>query len=307
VPRNPVSGRRAPLHFDPPEHPRYRRPLNAVFSKQRVAALEPNMRETARELVAALVDAGGGDAVRGLSSPLAGLIFGMFIGISPDRAWDLNAHSDRFESAQFHQRPEIAEEENLYLYRVFRELVAERRAHPLDPAEDVVSALLDVTVDGTPLDGEFIAGSIRQLLIAAHVAPSAAIASAIRHLADEPSPQDELRRDPSLISAAGDELLRLYTLNQGFARTATRRTTIATGASARYAGHTGKPSASGFGSPVSAHASHAALIRSKRNCARVLPPANGCATAAFAKTSGTSRPCGETKRPSSTGVSKSKR
>ena len=26
---NPVSGRRAPLHFDPPEHPRYRRPLNA--------------------------------------------------------------------------------------------------------------------------------------------------------------------------------------------------------------------------------------------------------------------------------------
>ncbi len=65
VPRNPVSGRRAPLHFDPPEHPRYRRPLNAVLSSERVTALEPAMRETAFELVAALVDGGGGDAVTG--------------------------------------------------------------------------------------------------------------------------------------------------------------------------------------------------------------------------------------------------
>ena len=53
VPRNPVSGRRAPLHFDPPEHPRYRRPLNAVLSSQRVAARSSHaMREAAAELVA---------------------------------------------------------------------------------------------------------------------------------------------------------------------------------------------------------------------------------------------------------------
>jgi cytochrome P450 len=226
VPRNPVSGRRAPLHFDPPEHPRYRRPLNAVLSNERVAALEPQMRETARGLVAELVENGGGDAVRGLSSPLSGLIFGMFIGISPERARELNHHSERFESAQFHRQPEIAEEENLYLYGTFRELVAERRAQPMNPGEDIVSALLEVRVDGEPLDNEFIAGSIRQLLIAAHVAPSAAIASAIRHLADDPSLQEDLRQEPDLIPAACDELLRLYTPNQGFARTATRTTKV---------------------------------------------------------------------------------
>jgi cytochrome P450 len=226
VPRNPVSGRRAPLHFDPPEHPRYRRPLNAVLSAKRVATLEPAMRDTAASLVSKLVEGGGGDAVTGLSSPLAGLIFGMFIGISPEAARDLNEHSERFESAQFHQRPEIAEEENLYLYGVFRELVASRRAAPLDPHEDIVSALLEVRVDGRVLDDEFIAGSIRQLLIAAHVAPSAAIASAIRHLADDPALQDQLRRQPDLIPSACDELFRLYTPNQGFARTATRTTKV---------------------------------------------------------------------------------
>ena len=226
VPRNPVSGRRAPLHFDPPEHPRYRRPLNAVLSSERVTALEPAMRETAFELVAALVDGGGGDAVTGLSSPPSGLIFGMFIGITPEQARDLNEHSERFESAQFHQRPEIAEEENLFMYGVFRELVAGRRAQPLDPGSDIVTALLEVRVDGYPLDDEFIAGSIRQLLIAAHVAPSAAIASAIRHVAEDSALQDELRRQPELIPSACDELLRLYTPNQGFARTATRTTRV---------------------------------------------------------------------------------
>lgn len=226
VPRNPVSGRRAPLHFDPPEHPRYRRPLNAVLSSQRVSALEPAMRATAAELVAALLHDGGGDAVTGLSSPLAGLIFGMFIGISEEEARDLNSHSERFESAQFHQRPEIAEQENVYLYGVFRELVARRRANPLDPGEDIVSALLEVRVDGAPLDDEFIAGSIRQLLIAAHVAPSAAIASAIRHLAEDRALQDRLREQPGVTASACDELLRLYTPNQGFARTATRTTKV---------------------------------------------------------------------------------
>lgn len=226
VPRNPVSGRRAPLHFDPPEHPRYRRPLNAVLSLERVAALEPSMRETAAGLVAALVRDGGGDAVTGLSSPLAGLVFGMFIGISPEHARELNGHSERFESAQFHQRPEIAEAENLYLYGVFRELVADRRARLMDPREDIVSALLEVRVDGAPLDDDFIAGSIRQLLIAAHVAPSAAIASAVRHLAEDSTLQNELRRQPHLVASACDELLRLYTPNQGFARTATRTTKV---------------------------------------------------------------------------------
>ena len=37
VPSNPVSGRRAPLHFDPPEHPRYRRPLNAALAEEQRA------------------------------------------------------------------------------------------------------------------------------------------------------------------------------------------------------------------------------------------------------------------------------
>ncbi|HEX4520677.1 MAG TPA: cytochrome P450 [Gaiellaceae bacterium] len=222
VPKNPVSGRRAPLHFDPPEHPRYRRPLNRVFAEERVPALEPRMRELAAELLDPFVAAGGGEFVSEFSSPYAGLVFTDILHLPRDYARELNASGERFEHAQAHFDTETAERENQHLYAECRKLVAARRQSPLDAAEDIVSALLEVRIDGEPLEDEFVAGSIRQLLIAAHVAPTALVASAVDHLAREPELQARLRGEPALIPAALEELMRLYAPNQGFARTATR-------------------------------------------------------------------------------------
>jgi cytochrome P450 len=48
------------------------------------------------------------------------------------------------------------------------------------------------------------------------------LGSSARHLAENPALQAELRAQPSLIDAAIEELLRLYTPNQGFCRTSVR-------------------------------------------------------------------------------------
>ncbi len=226
VPSNPVSGRRAPLHFDPPEHPLYRRPLNAVFSAQAVDALAGEITDLARGLVGQLVDAGGGDVVAGLSSPLTAAVFGLFIGVESREALELNRHSERFEWAQGHREGAVAEEENLFLYAWCRDLVAARRAEPLAPDRDMISALLALSIDGEGLSDEFIAGSLRQLLIAAHVAPTAAIASAVKHLAQHPELQAQLRAAPERVPEAVEEFLRLYTPNQGFSRTAVQETCV---------------------------------------------------------------------------------
>ena len=217
VPSNPVSGRRAPLHFDPPEHPRYRRPLNAALSEKKVRGLEPRIRELAIELLQPILARGRGEVVTELSSPLTALVYAEFVQLPKDEALELNAHSEEFERAQARLDVETAERENKLLYEACRKLVRERRAAPLDPSEDIVSSLLQLDEDD-----EFVAGSVRQLLIAAHVAPTAAIASAIRHLAEDQALQTGLRASPEQIPAAVEELLRLYTPNQGFARTARR-------------------------------------------------------------------------------------
>jgi len=78
----------------------------------------------------------------------------------------------------------------------------------LDEDRTDASALLATRVDGEPLDDELVAGSLRQLLIAAHVAPTALIGSAVLHLARDPALQATLREQPARL--VGNHPLHLF-------------------------------------------------------------------------------------------------
>ncbi len=54
VPRNPASGRRPPLHYDPPEHTVYRKAINPTFRKDRLGRMEPLIDRHAIDLLGAL-------------------------------------------------------------------------------------------------------------------------------------------------------------------------------------------------------------------------------------------------------------
>src|SRR5213080_4836536 len=45
VPKVAFTGRRPPLHLDPPEHTPYRRAINPYFKPEKIAAFEPTMHE----------------------------------------------------------------------------------------------------------------------------------------------------------------------------------------------------------------------------------------------------------------------
>ena len=144
VPTNPVSGRRAPLHFDPPEHPRYRRPLNAMLRddticRARAAAFARSPSSCSSRFVAR----GGGEVVLEVSVAVRRA---RLRGVPATAARAARASSTRTASgssaAQAHFDVETAERENQPLYAACRELVAERREAPLDPRAGIVSALL---------------------------------------------------------------------------------------------------------------------------------------------------------------------
>jgi cytochrome P450 len=61
---------------------------------------------------------------------------------------------------------------------------------------------------------------VRQVLVVGIVAPTVVLGSIAVHLARDAELQARLRADPSLIPAAIEEFLRLYTPYRGFARTA---------------------------------------------------------------------------------------
>ena len=59
------------IMMDPPRHTQLRSLVNRAFTRRRIAEWEESIRVIARDLVEALVDAGGGDFVEDLAKPLA--------------------------------------------------------------------------------------------------------------------------------------------------------------------------------------------------------------------------------------------
>jgi cytochrome P450 len=222
VPKVAFTGRRPPLHLDPPEHTPYRRALAPLLSDRRVAALEPVMRRICRDLLAAMVARGGGDVCADFSSHMPVAVFGHWMNLSELAVDQLAQVGQRYNIAVQSNDIEQTRIASAALYEVAQNVVAARRASPLAVETDATSALLAVRVDGAPLPDELIVGTIRQVLVVGLIAPSVVIGAMAVHLARDPALQTKLRDDRTLLPAAVDEFLRLYTPYRGFARTAER-------------------------------------------------------------------------------------
>lgn len=220
VPKVAFTGRRPPLHLDPPEHTPYRKALNPLLSRERSDALEPRARELTRAALAPLVARGGGDICIEFSSHLPVQIFGEWMRMPGEWLETLHRQGREFVLAVHLNDPDKMKETSLRLYDMARALIAIRREHPEDPALDPTTALLEARHEGQGLPDELIVGSVRQILLVGIVAPLVMVGNMAVHLCRDRALQDQLRAHPDQIPAAVEEFLRLYTPYRGFARTA---------------------------------------------------------------------------------------
>ncbi|WP_262503867.1 cytochrome P450 [Sphingosinithalassobacter sp. CS137] len=220
IPKVAFTGRRPPLHLDPPEHTPYRRAIAPLLTEHRVARLEPVVRRLCRELLSPLVARGSGDIVADFSAHMPIGVFAHWMNLPQEAVDELTRVGQRYNIAVQSNDIEATKESSLVLYDMARAIVADRKAVPMPVEEDVTSALLAVRVDGEPLPDEMIVGTIRQVLVVGIIAPSVLIGSIAVHLGRDRALQDRLRGDRTLVPAAIDEFLRLYTPYRGFARTA---------------------------------------------------------------------------------------
>ena len=223
VPKVAFTGRRPPLHLDPPEHTPYRRALNQLFTPQRMAELEPMTRALAVEMLQPLIDRGQGDICEDFACLLPIRVFAKWMNMPEDKIELLREIAKAYNMAVQAYVADLVKEASFKLYAIAREMVADRRANPQDPMTDATTALVAARDEnGDPLPDELVIGCIRQVLVVGIIAPAVMVGNIAIHLSRNPDLQDQLRADPSLIPAAIEELLRLYTPYRGFARTAVR-------------------------------------------------------------------------------------
>ena len=221
VPGSSTTGRRPPLHLDPPDHTPYRRAIDRALGGTRVAAIEETTRRAARSLMQDLVARGEADFVEHFSSPLPAVVFGDWLGLTEAQTQVLwrtaKAYVKAWESFDKSSVAVAAEQ----LAAMAAEVIAERRREPRDPAVDPTSSLLAARDnDGNPFPEHLLAGCVRQVLVVGLVAPPILLGSIAVHLSRDVKLQNELRNDLSLVPDAVEEFLRLYTPYRGFARSA---------------------------------------------------------------------------------------
>lgn len=221
VPKVAFTGRRPPLHLDPPEHTPYRSALNPFFTRAKVAALEPHVRRSVVDLLTPLIDAGEVDFCSDFAHPLPGLIFAEFFHLPVETAMEIREVTKGYTAALNEFSDELVKQASMALYAIARQLIEDRKAHPLAVEDDPTSALLAARWNGEPLPDEMILGTLRQFIVVGMVAPIVFLGSVLVHLAEHPEIHRQLREQPQLIPAAVLEYLRLFTPYRGFARTAT--------------------------------------------------------------------------------------
>ncbi|HET7810251.1 MAG TPA: cytochrome P450 [Steroidobacteraceae bacterium] len=221
VPGSSATGRRPPLHLDPPDHTPYRRAIDRALGAARVAGIEGTTRRVARELMQALVARGEADFVEHFSSPLPAAVFGEWLGLTDAQTQVLwrtaKAYVKAWESFDRNSVAVAAAQ----LAGMAAEVIAERRRAPRDPETDPTSSLIAARDDaGQPFPEALLAGCVRQVLVVGLVAPPILLGSIAVHLSRDVALQQLLRADPTLIPDAVEEFLRLYTPYRGFARSA---------------------------------------------------------------------------------------
>ncbi|MEZ5135065.1 MAG: cytochrome P450 [Acidimicrobiales bacterium] len=215
IPPAEVPG--ALLYVDPPEHGRYRKLVQPAFAPSRIRAMEVAIRDRARALLDALPAEGEVDLVPTLSVPLPILVIADMLGVPETRHDDVVRWTDALIAlATDVDEAHLATATEMAVY--FSELIAERTAAP---ADDLVSTLVTVTVDGERLDEGELMMFCGQLLVAGNETTRNLISAGLGALAAHPAQWAALRADRSLIPRAVEELLRWTTPVISFLRTAT--------------------------------------------------------------------------------------
>src|SRR5688572_7516017 len=152
VPGSSTTGRRPPLHLDPPDHTPYRKAIDRALGAARVAGIEGTTRRVARTLMQSLVEMREADFVEHFASPLPAAVFGEWLGLTEQQTQVLwrtaKAYVKAWESFDKNSVAVAAAQ----LAEMAAEVIAERRREPRDPSVDPTSSLLEARDnDGQPL------------------------------------------------------------------------------------------------------------------------------------------------------------
>jgi cholest-4-en-3-one 26-monooxygenase len=211
------------IGMDPPKHDRIKMLFQAGFTPRRIAAHEDAIRAIVVDVLDRLDGRDTCDLVTDVAQPAVSRVIGSFMGIPPedDAAWATLMNST-LGAGDPDLNPEgimaVVEKDIPEVFARCQKMIAERRETPTD---DLTSVLVHAEIDGHKLEEHEIVMGFFLLVAAGNDSTKSTYCSGMRALMDNPDQRQLLLDDPSLISSAVEEALRMYPAFAHFRRTAT--------------------------------------------------------------------------------------
>ena len=207
---------------DPPLHTRVRRLIAGALTPRALAEMEPSLVALVDRLLDGLPDEA--DLVENYAAAIPIEVIGNLLDVphadrGPLRAWSL-AILGALEPAT---PPDLLARGNTAVQEFLAylgELVADRRAHPGDPARDVLTRLIGTEADGERLTASELLHNCIFILNAGHETTTNLIGNGLLLLLQWPDQHRRLQAEPGLIRTAVEEFLRFESSNQLGTRTA---------------------------------------------------------------------------------------
>ena len=193
------------LDLDDPDHARLRALVSKAFTPRLIERLRGRIEALCEELLDAMERESGTDLVAGYALPLPAIVIAELLGVPAEDHARFHRWSNRVVSVSSGRDMLRALPAALAFVRYLRNLVERRRA---DPEDDLITALIRAEEVGDKLSEDELLAMAFLLLVAGHETTVNLIASGTLALLENPQQTERLRRDPSLVKPAVEELLR---------------------------------------------------------------------------------------------------
>lgn len=210
-----------PLQVDPPEHAKYRRILDPLFTPREMARREPRVTALVNDMIDRFADRGECDFHAEFAVPLPCTVFLQLLGLPLDDLETLLVWKDgviRPEGAvspEQHRRAAAPVARQIYDY--FERAIDD---HIASPRDDILSALIAADIEGLPLSREELLDICFLFLIAGLDTVTDSLDCFFVYLAGHPDQRRLVVEQPDMLPSAIEELLRWETPVPGVARVA---------------------------------------------------------------------------------------
>lgn len=198
-----------PNGMDPPEHTPYRLLIEPYFSAERMRVFEPRCRALAAAVVEDLPAQGEVEIMSAVALRYAVRVQCAFLGWPAHMEEALRTWAIRNQQALRDQN-RTATAQNAHVFEdMIGGLLHARRIAGARPTEDLTAHLLFDRVGDRPLNDEEITSILRNWTAGEVATLSASIGLLVQFLAEQADLQELLRKEPSRLPYAIDEILRI--------------------------------------------------------------------------------------------------